>query len=141
MDTRNFSGVTSPLSASREAIGYPLEGEVGKSGLMQGRVGLKQSRAGRAGSSSEMSLKVSYLHLHTPTQSRVGADDLCHRKSDPKRLPPGTLPAIPALRWGIQPEMSFEFLSFDAHLAASIGQSRADGIPCRSAKVLKAPMY
>ncbi|GBP08321.1 hypothetical protein EVAR_78796_1 [Eumeta japonica] len=37
-----------------------------------------------------------------------------------------------------------DFLCRDAHFAASIGQSRADGIPCRSAatdEVLKAPIY
>ncbi|GBP26272.1 hypothetical protein EVAR_16126_1 [Eumeta japonica] len=37
-----------------------------------------------------------------------------------------------------------DFLCRDAHLVVSIGQSRADGIPCRSTaidEVLKAPIY
>ncbi|GBP63847.1 hypothetical protein EVAR_48106_1 [Eumeta japonica] len=60
---------------------------------------------------------------------------------DLKRSPARCAPHAPDIPLG---DSARDFLCRDAHLVASTGQSRADGIPCQSAaidEVLKAPIY
>ncbi|GBP61951.1 Probable RNA-directed DNA polymerase from transposon BS [Eumeta japonica] len=65
---------------------------------------------------------------------------------DLKRLPTRYAPRAPGTRLGdlARAEFPRDFLCPDAHLMATIGQSRADGIPCLFAaidEVLKSPIY
>ncbi|GBP78977.1 Apolipophorins [Eumeta japonica] len=80
-----------------------------------------------------MSRHVRSLGADTPHNNLKWSSNRC------ALLAPGTL-----IRGSAQDKSSRDFLCRDAHLTASIGQSRADDIPCRSAatdEVLKAPIY
>ncbi|GBP24825.1 hypothetical protein EVAR_14158_1 [Eumeta japonica] len=82
-------------------------------------------------------------------QARSGEDRLTAQTPphyDPKWSSNRCAPRAPGPLLGdsARAESPRDFLCRDAHLAASIGQSRADGIPCRSAatdEVLKVPTY
>ncbi|GBO99538.1 hypothetical protein EVAR_702_1 [Eumeta japonica] len=82
----------------------------------------------------EINKNISEVQAQTPSYY-----DLKRSPTRCASLAPGT-----SLRDSARAEYIHDFLCQDAHLVASIGQSRADGIPCRSAaidKVLKAPIY
>ncbi|GBP67294.1 hypothetical protein EVAR_43805_1 [Eumeta japonica] len=60
------------------------------------------------------------------------------------QIHPTNSPLSTSLEDSAQAKPPRDFLCRDAHLTASIGESCADGIPCRSAaidEILKTPIY